>query len=400
MSTFNPLTFALEGWFDTKLCDMPEALRQRVEREFFDMPWDNLADSQRRSLALQLDYQHDPATQQDQQFWFDFFVQVESLEKQIARWEVVATPTAAEMALQETRLSELRRELARMKAQQRNARGDYYPKNASPDRQSDASSPSGHGVGYIAFPKAMDQLAERLGAIPEELAAWVFFGPDTGGVAAYLNANELDPPPRFDFQHLLGTTSQDYVGPLMACWFKESDIATFEPSERYMTGLALVERWLPKLGYHPAPYIRAKVVESRLEDFHPTHGGTQAGDQSDPDLPPLESALFKRAEVEQIEAVDFVTAVKPDTAIAQGNPATTDAFNAPELGSSEWRRQNARDAANALHDKPGGSRDKQRRIREIWNSGKYTSRDICAEQECAALDMSFSVARKALKNYP
>jgi hypothetical protein len=60
----------------------------------------------------------------------------------------------------------------------------------------------------------------------------------------------------------------------------------------------------------------------------------------------------------------------------------------------------AKHAADAMHSKPGGSREKKERIREIWATGKYTSRDICAEQECANLDMSFSVARKALRNTP
>lgn len=43
---------------------------------------------------------------------------------------------------------------------------------------------------------------------------------------------------------------------------------------------------------------------------------------------------------------------------------------------------------------------KRQKIREAWASGKYSSRDICAEQECAALGMSFSAARKALRNTP
>ena len=57
-------------------------------------------------------------------------------------------------------------------------------------------------------------------------------------------------------------------------------------------------------------------------------------------------------------------------------------------------------AANALHDKPGGSREKIAAIRDLWASGKYSSRDLCAEQECAHLDMSLSAARKALRNTP
>lgn len=72
----------------------------------------------------------------------------------------------------------------------------------------------------------------------------------------------------------------------------------------------------------------------------------------------------------------------------------------PEVGSKAWREQNARGAANTRHDKPGGSRDKQRQIQAIWATGKYSSRDRCAEEECGALEMSFSAARKALKNTP
>lgn len=57
-------------------------------------------------------------------------------------------------------------------------------------------------------------------------------------------------------------------------------------------------------------------------------------------------------------------------------------------------------AADARHDKPGGAREKAAAIRAIWASGKYSSRALCAEQECAALDMSFDAARKALRNTP
>ena len=59
-----------------------------------------------------------------------------------------------------------------------------------------------------------------------------------------------------------------------------------------------------------------------------------------------------------------------------------------------------RAAAEALHNKPGNSRDKQEAIRAAWASGKYSSRDLCAEQECAALNMAPGTARKALRNTP
>ena len=72
----------------------------------------------------------------------------------------------------------------------------------------------------------------------------------------------------------------------------------------------------------------------------------------------------------------------------------------PEVGSVAWRKERGRAAINARHNKPGGSREKQKKIRDAWASGKYSSRDLCAEQECAGLGMSISAARKALRNTP
>jgi hypothetical protein len=60
----------------------------------------------------------------------------------------------------------------------------------------------------------------------------------------------------------------------------------------------------------------------------------------------------------------------------------------------------AKKGGDALHSRPGGSREKAAKIRAAWATGKYSSRDVCAEQECAALQMSFSSARKALRNTP
>jgi hypothetical protein len=82
---------------------------------------------------------------------------------------------------------------------------------------------------------------------------------------------------------------------------------------------------------------------------------------------------------------------------------STDPFNLALQGYKVQKKKastRARNAANALHDKPGGNRSKQDQIRNIWASGKYDSRDICAEEECASLNMSFSAARKALRNTP
>ena len=71
-----------------------------------------------------------------------------------------------------------------------------------------------------------------------------------------------------------------------------------------------------------------------------------------------------------------------------------------DLLTKQQKSKMGKHAADALHDKPGGSREKSDEIRLMWASGKYSSRDICAEQEWAALDMSFSTARKPLRNTP
>jgi len=69
-------------------------------------------------------------------------------------------------------------------------------------------------------------------------------------------------------------------------------------------------------------------------------------------------------------------------------------------GVKAYKKEKAANAANSRHDKPEGARAKAHAIKNAWASGKYSSRDICAEQECAALDMSFSAARRALRNTP
>lgn len=64
------------------------------------------------------------------------------------------------------------------------------------------------------------------------------------------------------------------------------------------------------------------------------------------------------------------------------------------------RKRQATKASNSLHSQPGGSRDKQDKIRELWATGKYKSRTDCALKECSQIGMSYDAARKALRNVP
>jgi hypothetical protein len=57
-------------------------------------------------------------------------------------------------------------------------------------------------------------------------------------------------------------------------------------------------------------------------------------------------------------------------------------------------------AINAKHDQPGGSREIRAKIREIWATGKYPSRDKCAENVCGKFKLSYRTTRNALKGTP
>lgn len=221
-----------------------------------------------------------------------------------------------------------------MEGQKRQARGDYYPERRRLDGESAASAPSPCApVQYVAYPKVMHQLAQRLGATPEELAAWVYAGPKDGGITAYLNANELDPPPRFHYT--TGSDNQDYVAPLMACWFRADEIDQFEPAERYITGHALIARWGKHPGLHAVAFIHAKIAESRLLDIHPIYGGTQGTFSEHADFPLLTTGLFVLSHVEKIEVEDFAADVeRGEPSTTNGQPTSVDGARVPSSTSN------------------------------------------------------------------
>lgn len=371
---FNSLFVALEPWFESLLDDIPEDVRARIEREFFPGWWDELEPVQRREAIRQLDAQHDPDAEMEGIYWFDLFNQIRDLKKQMETWSTAPASGVEELDRKELRLRELEEELRVLEARARVGKKFY----SAPSNRFEVIS----WDQFISFPMAMSILKDRLGATVDEIAIWARFGSRKGGIDAFKKQDQEFPPSRFFFHPEL---SHQYLNHLTGCWFIKEEINTFDPEERFITGAELVRRWQGKLGDGCRSFIADKIKELRLIDLHPVKGGTQASEPDDPELPTLEEGIFPLDLIQEVEEqqLNFASSVED-----------------AKVGSKEWRSQNARNAANARHDKPGGSREKGDRIREIWASGKYTSRDICAEQECAALDMSFSAARKALRNTP
>lgn len=303
---FENLTLALEAWFDQALDALPDAIRHRVQGQL-SVPWNLLTSTQRRAAAMKWDHQNDPATKRDREFWLDLIARKLAFRQRIYECEAGVTPAVRDLAQKEDTLKDLRKEFATLKERQRQSSVDYYSYFAQTPPTVVDQAPTkkpGASILYIAYPKAIALLANRLDATPAELAAWVWKGPKRGGIAAYRKGDLLDPPQRFRY-HLDNSADSDYLSLLMAAWFNEVDIAHFEPVDRYITGEALIERWSQQMGLQTDAFVRAKISESRLMDAHPIFDVTQGTYPERPAFPPLTSGLFLLAEVEEIEAEDF-----------------------------------------------------------------------------------------------
>lgn len=125
MADFTFLAASVHNWLDMPLERLPEALADRVKREFFPNEWDALTPSQRLSISKQCDAQNDPARQAENLYWWNFAVRIDELGKHIAKWESKPAPTISELAQQETMLLELRAQLAAMETEFK--RGTYPP---------------------------------------------------------------------------------------------------------------------------------------------------------------------------------------------------------------------------------------------------------------------------------
>ena len=247
----------------------------------------------------------------------DFGARKHHLERLIAKWESFATPTADKHApqqtyladLKQTRLVALKKELAGIELRERRSRkprGGKHHHSSGAGEEGTFIAPD-FQESFFAYPKAMRRLRKRLKATREELAAWVFLGPAPGGVTAYVNVDEKEPPKLFNYYP--PRAGWDYCAPLVYCWFIREEVVNFKPSERYITGSVLIERWRKYEDIDPAEFIGAQNNEGRLQDIHPIEGQTQVGMGmlGNDAYPPLESGLFAVSEIEAIEETYFDT---------------------------------------------------------------------------------------------
>ncbi len=83
---FVPITVELAYWFNHKRDDLPAATRELLEGEpILDALWDSISPDQRRDAAAQWDYQHDPATEQERQHFWNIWCEIDELETEVKR---------------------------------------------------------------------------------------------------------------------------------------------------------------------------------------------------------------------------------------------------------------------------------------------------------------------------
>lgn len=294
MADFDSLVKALDRWFGHSLSELPGPIKRRVIADYRHLTWDDLTPEGRRSIARQHDYQHDPNTEDHREFWFNLWVEKDVLLDKIADWEKVAAPTALDLSRKQEELAIIRAELAHLQRLD-----DILMQRHFPRIRSEGESTDDDGIeSYLALPKALSQLQQRLESSVEEIAAWVFIGPDDGGIRAYTKVNNLQSLSRFWFEPEM---DPDYVSLLFNCWFSEKEIAEFEPTERFISGMALVDRWAEPLGDKARAYILAKVATGVLMDLHPVKGATNATAADLEDRPDVETGLFAMSEIEKVE---------------------------------------------------------------------------------------------------
>ncbi len=143
-SGFTPLLDVLDDWFAHALDDIPEPLRSRAEHEFYPYAWDALAPSQRRDLAIQLDYFADPANEAERDRSWKLECQISEAETRLGELKDTTPSSVSEIATKRELLAVLGDELDRLVQQRRRPDSGMGSARASMTR--DATPETNFGV--------------------------------------------------------------------------------------------------------------------------------------------------------------------------------------------------------------------------------------------------------------
>lgn len=108
---YESLVGLIEPFIELPFDSLPEPLRNRVKRAFL-LSWDSCTHERRRSQAVQHDFHCDPASQAEQQYYFDLVDKQQSIESETRGWELSAVPTASDRQIRDNNIKRLNAELA------------------------------------------------------------------------------------------------------------------------------------------------------------------------------------------------------------------------------------------------------------------------------------------------
>lgn len=295
----------LENW--TQGFEIPlDELRDFLRSHSYPLPvafFPDEVDNTERKVSLE-------EVEFDQAF-HEAIVVIPELKHDLAELKGIRPSSMKKRQQKKDAIKKIEQQIKAIKSRNNNTTEPRQQQTRPPMVKQDADLPNP----YIAYPKAIKLLDERLNTTPEELAAWIWVETEHGGLTAYLHGNELNPPPIFHYS-CDNQEDFDYISPLMACWFHIDDISNFQPTDRYITGKALIERWDNQPNIRPKGFIQAKIAESRLLPIHPLASHIS----DDYKFPLLESGLFVFSHVETIEAEDF--GIEPTAGWPPGNKET------------------------------------------------------------------------------
>ncbi|MCG7926285.1 MAG: hypothetical protein JAY67_12150 [Candidatus Thiodiazotropha taylori] len=193
---YESLALALKGSFRPRLKNLPENLRLRVDCDLYPLEWDQMTPKQRKIAAIEWDQQHETDVVQDRQFWVNYYLQREPINRQLAKWESISTNSATELAQQETQIAELRQQLRKLDRQKfqhhtnqeqpnnKNTRSHQENTNNEVDRKESKKLkigsypdclpglPSRQNYWQLVITDAVNKFANEHGRCPNEAEVW------------------------------------------------------------------------------------------------------------------------------------------------------------------------------------------------------------------------------------
>ncbi len=108
MRKYSKLVEECEGWWKKSRDALPKALGMRIDKEFVPVQWDWLSPKQREILAAQIDWQRDPALENERELVWDAWVGLDEVEKKIALLVEMAVSKPSELEAKDRQLRRLR----------------------------------------------------------------------------------------------------------------------------------------------------------------------------------------------------------------------------------------------------------------------------------------------------